>query len=51
MRCEQLLVTDDDLLASEGRQPSAYARPYLEPTLPPQSMLVYQRQYFEKEHK
>ncbi len=40
-RRRQFVLTKEELRLSETRQPSGYARPKIEPTLPKQSLLVY----------
>ena len=46
-RCGELLFANDDLLLSEGKQMSGYARPEVAKILPEQTLLVNQTQYLE----
>jgi len=46
-RCKELILSNDELLASEDRIRSAYYRPEIEPDLPQQTLLINQTKYLE----
>ncbi|MEE8194439.1 MAG: NADH-quinone oxidoreductase subunit I [Dehalococcoidales bacterium] len=50
-RCRELVISNDSLLPTEDRKPSAYARPDLDETLPQQILLLDQSQYLDDVRK
>jgi NAD(P)H-quinone oxidoreductase subunit I len=46
-RCKELILSNDELLASKDRVRSAYYRPDIEPDLPKQTLLLEQTKYSE----
>ena len=46
-RCKELILANDELLASATRQPSGYYRPEIEEKLPKQTLLIEQSKYIE----
>jgi NAD(P)H-quinone oxidoreductase subunit I len=50
-RQQELMLGKDDLLLSDRKQPSGYARPRVEATLPEQTMLLNRKQYLDRVKK
>jgi len=50
-RRQELVLGKEDLLLSDRKQPSGYARPKVEATLPEQTMLLNRKQYLDRVKK